>query len=208
MNRLKQFWERYGYICVLSVCVAMVAVTAVLTRAPQEVGEAPEVVRYAVETPKPSKQSVQVDAVVRPEATPVVFAMPCEGKAGMRFSDDGLVYNRTLHEYAVHEGLDILTQENEPVRSIEDGTVTGVWMDERLGQCVEVTHRSGYVSAYCSLQEGAMVEADDAVSRGQILGIAGVSASAECAEGPHVHIALRRGRVLLDPEKYLQESLS
>ena len=47
LSKFRAFWGRYGYACVLSACVLMVALTAFFTRRPQPGPEAPEVTRYA-----------------------------------------------------------------------------------------------------------------------------------------------------------------
>ena len=167
LEKLRAFWKKHGYLCVLSACFVLVMTTAVLTRKP---------------------------------------ALPCEGKTGMVYAPDQLVYQQTLGEYAVHGGVDYLGQEGGVVRAVENGTVTRVWDDALMGRCVEISHRGGYFSLYASLGEEEVVQADEAVSRGQIIGTMGTSAAQECGEGPHLHFELRRLREALDPQKYLKDA--
>ena len=155
-------------------------------------------------TPTPRPASVQ--KTVRPTATAADFALPCEGKTGMVYAPDRLIYQQTLGEYAVHGGVDYLGQEGGVVRAVENGTVTRVWDDALMGRCVEISHRGGYFSLYASLGEEEVVQADEAVSRGQIIGTMGTSAAQECGEGPHLHFELRRLREALDPQKYLKDA--
>ena len=199
------FWERWGYVCVLLFCAALIGTTAVLTRPSQTQPVAPEVTRYVFPTPTPAPAAVQTVVHTTPQAQ--TFLMPCQGEIGMTFTETPTVYNQTLAEYAAHTGVDILTKEGEPVRAMESGTVTRVWEDVLMGHCMEITHRSGYVSAYCSLHSAGVVAEGTAVSRGQVIGTAGTSAAAECAEGPHVHVELRRTRKRVDPQKFMEESL-
>ena len=204
-SKIRAFWSRYGYACVLSACVLMVALTAFFTRRPQPEPVAPEVTRYAQTMPSPRDASAAVTPA--PVQTPPRFLLPCDGKPGMLFAQDALTYSRTLGEYTTHSGADFLGKEGDAVRAIADGVVTGVSEDPLLGHCIEITHRDGYISTYASLATAGLVQPDESVSRGQIIGTMGVSAASECAEGPHLHIELRRLRKRLDPMDYLTDSL-
>lgn len=207
MRRWKAFWEQWGYACVLGLCAVLIGTTAALTHPRQAPPEAPEVTRYADVLPTPSPSAVQTQAAVQSTPEPVTFLMPCEGEMGMEFSQEATVYNQTLAEYAVHEGVDLLAEEGTAVRAVADGTVTRIWEDVLMGHCMQITHRGGYISTYASLHSAGVVEEGAAVSRGQVIGTVGTSAAAECAEGPHVHVELRRTRKLLDPREYLKKSL-
>lgn len=202
-----QFWNRYGYVCVLGICFVMIGVTAVATRRPAQTAQAPEVTRYATTTPSPTPQPASVEVTIEPAETQAPFVRPSDGETGMTYAVETLIYNRTLDEWRTHEGVDFLGEEGDPVRAVEDGTVTRVWEDPLMGYCVEITHRSGYVSRYGSLATEGLVQEGDAVSCGQVIGTMGISAAEECAEGPHVHFELRRLQQTLDPMKFLQEGV-
>ncbi len=204
-SRIRAFWGRFGYACVLSACVLLVALTAFFTRRPQPEPIAPEVTRYAQATPTPRPASAAVTPVSTTE--PTRFTLPSDGKPGMSFAQETLVYSRTLGEYATHDGADFLGQEGDAVRAIADGVVTDVRQDPLWGHCIEITHRDGYISTYASLATEGLVQQDEAVSRGQIIGTMGDSAAVECAEGPHLHLELRRLRKPLDPMDYLADAL-
>ena len=205
LSKFRAFWSRFGYACVLSACVLLVALTAFFTRRPQPEPVAPEVTRYAQATPSPRAASAAVTPA--PTAAPPRFALPCDGKPGMLFAQETLVYSRTLDEYTAHSGADFLGKEGDAVRAIADGVVTAVTEDPLLGHCIEITHRDGYISTYASLATAGLVQPDESVSCGQIIGTMGASAAAECAEGPHLHLELRRLRKLLDPMDYLTDAL-
>ena len=55
LSKFRAFWGRYGYACVLSACVLMVALTAFFTRRPQPKPEAPQSAPGAAGQPKPRK---------------------------------------------------------------------------------------------------------------------------------------------------------
>ena len=205
LEKLRAFWEKHGYLCVIFAFFALVMTTAVLTRKPAPQPESPETTRYVLESTAPTPRPASVQKTVQPTATAAIFALPCEGKTGMVYAPDQLIYQQTLGEYAVHGGVDYLGQEGGVVRAVESGTVTRVWDDALMGRCVEISHRGGYFSLYASLGEEEIVQAEEAVSRGQIIGTMGTSAAQECGEGPHLHFELRRLREALDPQKYLKD---
>ena len=186
----KRFWDRFGYLCVLSACLAMVAVTAVWTR---PIAEAP--------------QPASVDVTIEPAQTQAPFVFPCAGQVGMPFAAQTLVYSETLREYRTHEGVDFLGEEGDPVRAAEDGTVTRVWEDPLMGNCIEITHREGYITRYASLATPGLVQEGAKVACGQVLGTMGTSAAIECAEGPHLHFELWQLQEALDPMKFLREDV-
>ncbi len=204
-KKLRKFWDRFGYLCVLLLCFGMIGTTAYLTRRPAGTVDPPEVTRYALPTPTPSPRSVSVEVTIEPTATQPPFLLPAGSKTGMGFAQEAVVYNKTLGEWATHDGVDFLGQEGDAVRAVESGTVTRVWEDPLMGHCVEITHRGGYISRYCSLSTEGMVSAEDAVSRGQVIGTMGISASSECEEGPHLHFELWRLKAAQDPMNFLRD---
>lgn len=205
-KKLLLFWNRFGYMCVLSACMIMIASTAYFTRMPNLQVEAPQVTKYAVPTPTPSPRAVLADVItVLPTNTPMPFTMPCAGDVGMGFAQDTVIYNKTLGEYATHIGVDFLGDEGDAVRAAEGGTVSKVYEDDLMGYCIEIMHRDGYKSVYASLSSQGLVQVDDTVSCGQVIGTMGTSAIAECDEGAHLHFELWRLRILLNPINYLQE---
>lgn len=204
-EKWKRFWDRFGYLCVLSTCLALVAVTAVWTHPPKETAEAPEVTQYASPAPTPTPRPASVEVTIEPAETQEPFIFPCEGEMGMPFAVEALLYSETLQEYRTHEGVDFLGEEGDPVRAAEEGTVTRVWEDPLMGNCIEITHREGYITRYCSLATPGLVETDAKVARGQVLGTMGTSAAIECGEGPHLHFELWQLQEPLDPIKFLRE---
>ena len=125
----------------------------------------------------------------------------------MPFAVQTLVYSETLREYRTHEGVDFLGEEGDPVRAAEDGTVTRVWEDPLMGNCIEITHREGYITRYASLATPGLVQEGAKVACGQVLGTMGTSAAIECAEGPHLHFELWQLQEALDPMKFLREDV-
>ena len=161
----------------------------------------------AAPTPAPTPQPASVDVTIEPAQTQAPFVFPSAGQVGMPFAAQTLVYSETLREYRTHEGVDFLGEEGDPVRAAEDGTVTRVWEDPLMGNCIEITHREGYITRYASLATPGLVQEGAKVACGQVLGTMGTSAAIECAEGPHLHFELWQLQEALDPMKFLREDV-
>ncbi|MBB5685464.1 M23 family metallopeptidase [Sphingobium boeckii] len=121
-----------------------------------------------------------------------------------------------------HDGLDIRLRRtpdmvrNIPVVAAADGIVLrtrdgvadanvritgGAGMGDRLaGNAVVVDHGSGWVTQYSHLKQGSVtVSPGDRVAAGARLGAIGMSGNAEF---PHLHFAVRRDGVSVDPFSY------
>ena len=80
-----------------------------------------------------------------------------------------------------------------------DVAIAGVKSVEgrECGNGLVVSHRGGWETQYCHLRRGSVaVKAGDAVSRGQRLGLVGISGRAQF---PHVHLSIRKGNKVIDP---------
>lgn len=117
---------------------------------------------------------------------------------------DRLVYNPTLEDWRIHNGLDIAAQEGTSVLAASSGTVLSVKDDALMGTTVTLEHGGGYQTTYASLQADPAVEVGDSVSAGQIIGVVG-TAPAEAAQGPHLHFSVEKDGDAVDPEAYLNK---
>ena len=114
------------------------------------------------------------------------------------------MFSPTMNDYRVHLGIDILTDEAAPVCAVADGTVTQIWEDVRMGQCIAVKHSGDAVSIYKNVStelpsgivEGAKVKS------GQQIATVGSTAMVEIAEEPHLHFEMTVGGLAVDPLEY------
>jgi murein DD-endopeptidase MepM/ murein hydrolase activator NlpD len=102
-----------------------------------------------------------------------------------------------LHTVMPHNGVDFAASTGTPVYASASGTVRSVGDSGPCGNMVQLTHANGLVTAYChlsrfasGLHEGMRVEAR------QLVGYVGQTGR---ATGPHLHFAVKRGDVFLDP---------
>ena len=104
-----------------------------------------------------------------------------------------------MNDWRVHSGIDFLTEGEVDVCAVADGIVENVYTSELMGLTVEIRHADDTLSIYQSLSGEAKVIAGQEVKQGDVLGMTGTSADSECLEGNHLHFALLRNGVYLDP---------
>lgn len=154
------------------------------------------------EAPPPMPEVPVDDTPVTVEA-PRLIVSPLNGEVVTAFSMDQLVYSETLGDWRTHDGIDIAAVQGTTVLSASSGTVTSVTDDPLMGTTVTIRHDGGYETTYANLQARPNVEAGETVSAGQIIGAVGRTAAAESAQGPHLHFAVTKDGVPVDPGEYL-----
>lgn len=137
-------------------------------------------------------------------APPRLIVSPLSGETVAAFSVDELTYNETLGDWRTHDGIDIAADVGTPVLAACSGTVTSVEEDDLLGTCVTVTHDGGYESTYANLQSVPAVGEGQYVSAGQIIGSVGTTSLIEAGSTPHLHFAVKRDGVSIDPKEFLK----
>lgn len=121
------------------------------------------------------------------------FALPVEGRISGRFGNQR-VYNGEPR--APHSGMDLAVPEGTPVRAPAPGLVTFARPDLYLtGGTVLIDHGFGLSSNFLHLSR-LDVKPGDRVSRGQVIGAAGMTGR---ATGPHLHWGFNWFEVRLDP---------
>jgi len=119
------------------------------------------------------------------------------------FSMDSLIYSVTLDQYMVHCGTDIQADSGSNVLAMADGTVTSIYVDDRYGNSVEISHGNNLVSIYSNLSDAKMVEVGDTVTAGDIIGNIGNTGLFESLESPHLHMEVLENGIYVNPEDYI-----
>ena len=184
--------------------------TAVTAKAPEipEEQEPVEAVSPAELADEPSTEpetelEPAVDDTPVVAASPQVVMAPLEGEVVAAFSVDQLTYNETLGDWRTHDGIDIAAAEGTSVLAASGGTVLSVSDDLLMGTTVVLEHGNGYQTTYANLQQTPPVAQGDSVTAGQIIGTVGTTASAESAQGPHLHFSVTKNGDAVDPDTYL-----
>lgn len=129
----------------------------------------------------------------------VSMIVPVSGSLGTGFSLTVPVFSETMNDWRVHQGIDYKTEGEVQVVAAADGIVENVYTCELMGLTVEIRHADETLSIYQSLGGELQVIEGQEVRQGDLIGMTGTSADSECLEGNHLHFALIRGGVYLDP---------
>lgn len=138
-------------------------------------------------------------------AEPVLETMviPVFGTAYAEFSDQSLIYSKTLDQWTTHNGIDIRADEGSPVRAAMDGIVEELKNDPALGLTVILNHGSGVFTKYCNLSTLDLVNLGQKVKKGDVISGIGKTALYEIADEPHLHFEVIKDNKNVDPRKYL-----
>ncbi len=102
-----------------------------------------------------------------------------------------------LHVVMPHNGIDFAAPSGAPVYATSSGTVASAGNGGPCGNMVQIGHPSGLTTAYCHLSRFAGgLHPGQHVETRQLIGYVGQTGR---VTGPHLHFALKRGSVFLDP---------
>lgn len=177
-NKLKNIFKRYGKVMLVGVIAFIVAiVTAVAVNVDEE-------------TEQVSTESVS-------------FSLPMENAVVVKdYADDYLQFNESLNRWEIHLAVDMVA-ENPSVFSIYDGVVAEISENSLDGCVVKIEHEGGFVSQYASMGQDLLVKVGDTVKKGQLIGKSADSATNEILDGAHLHFAMYKDGVEVDPNIYL-----
>ena len=190
--------------CVLAITAVVLSVT--LTRNAQVIPDDP-----VVNNPNDDQPGS-----VKPDDTPgtsgkekikVYFKAPVKytGKS-MDYTggaDNPFEYNRTLEVWAAHRAVDLLAAEGTNVVAMYEGTVIDVGTTTNEGNYVVIDHGDNVIATYASLQN-VQVSKNQKVAQGDVIGEVSISASAEYMDGAHLHLAIKKNNVIVDPTPYIE----
>ena len=233
-RRVRHSIGRTGFCVILFLCVTALAVTGYWTLIPKNtaaevaapvpvavpdeppvtvpelpVPESEPEVEAAAEIVEPPEDvldefpTLDVEPDVLP-APPRLIVSPLTGETVAAFSVDALAYNETLGDWRTHDGIDIAADVGTPVLAACSGTVTEIAQDDLLGTLVRITHDGGYESTYANLQSVPAVGEGQYVSAGQVIGSVGTTSLIEAGSVPHLHFAVKRDGVSIDPKEFLE----
>ena len=220
----RQLMKERGFYIVLILCVAAVGVSGYFfVRSTQTAdGDEPTVTLSEQKDPagsnptttdKPGEDTAETlnpnldaDEQIR-ETAQSVAVWPLKGEILTTFSADALVFNETMQDWRVHEGIDIAASAGATVSAAQAGTVSAVYDDDFLGTVVIVDGaQEGIQMVYANLTEMPTVAAGDTVTAGQTIGAVGDTALLEVGSAPHLHFEVLKNGDPVNPIDYLPAS--
>lgn len=222
----RQLFKERGYYIVLLLCVAAVGVSGyffvrTVQTAPDSTDPTVTLSQQPDTTQTPQTQTPDADtaeALNPTDETPdsstnadekiqetasALTVWPINGEILQNFSVDALVFNETMQDWRVHEGIDIAATQGATVSAARAGTVSAVYDDDFLGTVVVVDVDEDTQMVYANLTEMPTVSAGDAVTAGQTIGAVGNTALLEVSSVPHLHFEVRQNGVAVDPAEFL-----
>lgn len=130
---------------------------------------------------------------------PLEFSKPINGEILKVFSNDKVIYSKTLELWKTHDGIDIKAEQGEYVKSIERGTVEKVYEDSFYGITIVIDHGQGYKSSYSNLDKDTLVNEKQTIVKGQKIGKVGNTAIGEIKDESHLHFMLFKDSLSQDP---------
>jgi murein DD-endopeptidase MepM/ murein hydrolase activator NlpD len=149
-------------------------------------------------TPAPSKSTKK--AVI---AQTQKFIKPVFGEVSFDFSNDKLVYSKTLEEWRTHSGVDLAAERGTPVKAVSDGVVSEIKNDPRFGIMIVLDHQNGLKTLYSNLASEDMVTPNQIIKQGEVIGSVGNTAIIEASEQSHLHFEVWKKNKVVDPVAYL-----
>lgn len=128
---------------------------------------------------------------------------PVDGAEIYAFAADHLAFNETTRDWRTHEAIDYSAELGQSVFAAADGTVHTIYEDDSLGMTVVLRHTDGITTHYSNLDKAVAVTVGQTVKAGDVLGTVGQTACVESASVPHLHFAVCRNGVPIDPELFL-----
>lgn len=160
----------------------------------------------AAVTPVESKKENEdkaISAIKMKEPKMETMVVPVFGTAYTEFSDEALIYSKTLDQWSTHTGLDIKAEEGSPVRAAMDGVVEELINDPQLGLTIIVNHGSETYTKYSNLSTLDLVTLNQNIKKGDVISGVGKTALYEIADDPHLHFEVIKEGKNIDPKKYL-----
>ena len=114
-------------------------------------------------------------------------------------------HNKTLNVFRLHKGMDFQCDAGTDVLAAVDGTVKGVYTNDRLyGSLIEIEHANGIKTVYKFVEPNETLKAGAKVNRGDVIGKVMAATGSENADGDHLHFEVFENGKTQDPDTYLK----
>ncbi|MBQ8431235.1 MAG: M23 family metallopeptidase [Clostridia bacterium] len=146
-------------------------------------------------------------AVIQTSTSETNYVSPIQNASVLKDYNSGqLQYNDTLKQWEIHKAIDLISDTDNKVLSIANGTVTNVYTNYLEGSVVEISHSNGLVSVYKSLNQDLKVSLGEYVKQGDTIGTVSNSMSRELSSGNHLHFEMFLNKVAINPNDYIDFS--
>lgn len=138
-----------------------------------------------------------------PEA-PVLGQRPVPGEILQPFAPNELIWSEELGQWQTHPGVDFAGCAGEAVQAVFDGRVTQIYDDPLYGGTVVVDCGDHGTLRYSSLNTLRLVQKDQELKAGEILGAVG-NCPTEESLGEHLHLEWYVSGEAIDPTAFIEQ---
>ena len=138
-----------------------------------------------------------------PEA-PVLGQRPVPGEILQPFAPNELIWSEELGQWQTHPGVDFAGCAGEAVQAVFDGRVTQIYDDPLYGGTVVVDCGDHGTLRYSSLSTLRLVQKDQELKAGEILGAVG-NCPTEESLGEHLHLEWYVSGEAIDPTAFIEQ---
>ncbi|MDD6275871.1 MAG: M23 family metallopeptidase [Clostridia bacterium] len=124
------------------------------------------------------------------------FLLPINGKVTKDYSDEKMVYSKTMNDWRTHDGTDFSGKTGDKIIAIQDGRVSAVYNDALWGDVIEITHGGKMSAKYCGVK--TTLKENDSVEQGQVIGTL-TEIPTESKDGAHLHLEITVDGTSADP---------
>ena len=132
----------------------------------------------------------------------VSFSPPVWGKVSKKFSDNMPVYSKTMDDWRIHVGVDILCPLGSDIFCAGDGVVADIDYDINLGDYITV-ESNGFTCTYAAVVPDESITIGGSVSKGQKLGELADSCISEICDESHLHFEMKKDGMYVDPAEHM-----
>lgn len=131
---------------------------------------------------------------------PLEFMLPVNSnEIGMKFSNGQLLYSKTLDEWIMHNGIDIIAKLDSPVYASEEGKIIEISSNVEDGIKITIEHKDGYKTVYSNLSTTKMVQEGQLVKKGETISKVGKTSNFEYNEKDHLHFEIYKDGDAINP---------
>lgn len=202
-----RFVDGKGFAVLVTLCVAVIAGTAVWTGNVEKKYVKPELPLTEEKSASVLLQQSIHQAITPtplPSVSDPVWHSPLPELHVVRSFSTVMKRSGVTGIWSIHEGVDLAADTGDPVSAIADGTVVACGENALDGIYVEIRHAQGCVSRYAGLTMSSALQSGDLVHAGQTVGFVGNGMIGETDLGPHLHLELQMDGEAVDPIALLQ----
>jgi murein DD-endopeptidase MepM/ murein hydrolase activator NlpD len=130
---------------------------------------------------------------------------PLQGEIVMDYSKDHTIYDKTLEQYRVNDSISIAAKLGTPVKAAAAGTVVSISNDNKKGCTVVLDHGNGWRTTYSQLQENVIVDKNQVVNVGDVMGGVGNPTKYSILLGEHLDFEVTKDGESKDPKTFLTD---